>query len=185
MIEIEVVIIIVIAIAVWLFIHFRKKGHSSVAESGVKPVAAKTILPEPISEPKVEAKLEAIIQEPAVETKTSEVADVIPEDSTLRRHYLQNLSAQAGSSTDIAEAVINKEEIAVSVPEDSAVEVTAVETGSVSSIPQDAVLRRHFVQQLTAETEAEMPDRPTDSTLKRHYDAQLLSSVSSKLEAMK
>ena len=157
----EVVIVIAIALVVWFYMHQRKKKHGTAAEPEGKSVVAKRILPEPISEPKVEAKPETIIQEPVVETETSEVADVIPE------------------------AVAHKEEIAVSDSKDSAAEVTAVETGSVSTIPQDAVLRRHFIQQLTVETEAEMPDRPTDSTLKRHYDAQLLSSVNSKLEAMK
>ena len=176
MIEFEVVIIIVIAIAVWLFIHFRKKKHGSVAESGVKPVAPKTISPEP----------EPIVQEPVtVETiEIGEVADVIPEDSTLRRHYLQNLDALADISS-IGELADNEVTESVIAPEDSTTKVDIVESSSYSRIPEDSALKRHFIQQLTAEITAAMPDRPTDSTLKRHYDAQLLSSVDSRLQALK
>ena len=184
----EVVIVIAIALVVWLYMHLRKKKHASASEPGEKPVVAKTISPEPkpepISEPKVEAKPEAVIQEPVVETETSEVADVIPEDSTLRRHYLQNLDALADISS-IGELADNEVTESVIVPEDSTTKVDVVESSSYSRIPEDSALKRHFIQQLTAEITAAMPDRPTDSTLKRHYDAQLLSSVDSRLQALK
>lgn len=38
-------------------------------------------------------------------------------------------------------------------------------------IPEDAVLRRHFISQLRLEIEAALHPRPTDSILQRHYDA--------------
>lgn len=43
------------------------------------------------------------------------------------------------------------------------------------AIPEDSVLRRHFLTQLRSEIAAELPPPPTDSVLKRHYE-QLLAS---------
>ena len=180
MIEIEVVIIIVIAIAVWLFIHFRKKSHESAADSSAKPVSAQAISTEPEPEVKMEPAPAPIVKESIV-VEASEGVSAIPEDSTLRRHYLQNLAVQCDRSAD----AVSEEAVVVSKPEDAVSKVLAVETGSVSSIPEDRVLKRHFIQQLTAEIAAAMPDRPADSTLKRHYDAQLLSLVHSKLQELK
>lgn len=40
-----------------------------------------------------------------------------------------------------------------------------------SGIPQDSVLRRHYVQQALGSILATMPPRPTDSVLRRHFDA--------------
>lgn len=169
---IEMVIIVVIAIAVWLFIHFRKKKHESESGSSVKPVSTQKAPPEP----KVESKIE-----PA-SVGASEVVDVIPEDSTLRRHYLQNLGALDDSPSVVVEPKLSEEPVVV---ENSEVSADVVETSPVSRVPEDVVLKRHFMQQLVAETEAEMPPRPTDSTLKRHYDAQVMSLVISQLQALK
>lgn len=189
---IEFVIIIAIAAAVWFYINFSKKKNEAEIDSSVETVATQKVTsevdpglevdPEPetevkeVPEPEIEVALETTVQEPVAikATEINEVADDIPEDSTLRRHYLQNLGVADSSSTAVAEAV-----------EEPVSEVVAVETNSVSGIPEDAVLKRHFIQQLTAGTEAAMPARPTDSTLMRHYDAQLLSSVLSQLEALK
>ena len=86
-------------------------------------------------------------------------------------------------ASEVAETIVT-EEVVVKEPKPNVAEV--VEGSSrVSSIPEDAALKRHFIQQLTAEIEATMPARPTDSTLKRHYDAQLSSSVACKLDALK
>lgn len=40
-------------------------------------------------------------------------------------------------------------------------------------IPEDSVLRRHFLANLRAEIESGMAPRPTDSILKRHYDTMI------------
>jgi hypothetical protein len=45
-------------------------------------------------------------------------------------------------------------------------------------IPEDSVLRRHYITQLRNEIELELFPRPTDSCLQRHYD----SMVAAKLE---
>lgn len=52
-------------------------------------------------------------------------------------------------------------------------------------MPEDAVLRRHFVAQLRHEVEAEMSPRPTDSILRRHHDAIVTAELNHKLASIK
>lgn len=113
-------------------------------------------------------------------TEVSDITDIIPEDSTLRRHYLQNL-ANIASDAD----TVSDKPVVVDVAEECAIKSDVIKVNPGTGIPEDVVLRRHFIQQITTETEAKMPPRPSDSTLKRHYDAQLLSSVISQLQALK
>lgn len=44
-------------------------------------------------------------------------------------------------------------------------------------IPQDSMLRRHFLTHLAAAAKPYQPTRPTDSMLRRHYDAMLASRI--------
>ena len=239
MIEIEVVVVIAVALAAWLFVHFRKKMHKPEVESVVAQKVSKVSSePEPV---KVDAAVvsavtdvipedstlrrhylqnlanaesvaevdvseaEAVVQvdmavvsevtdvvpevdvsesEPVVEIDTavvSAVTDVIPEDSTLRRHYLQNLA----NAEAVIEPVVNEEPVLANVAEEVPLQADVAGMVSGAGIPEDVVLKRHFIQQLTAEIEVQMLPRPTDSTLKRHYDAQLLSAVNCQLDALK
>ncbi|MDT8425566.1 MAG: hypothetical protein RQ733_06295 [Methyloprofundus sp.] len=143
-----------------------------------------------IAEVTLEAKVEPVTEVVAHEVAQKCVAvSVVPQDSALRRHYLQNLAG-------------NKENAGEQVPEDSALRrhylqnlaaqescveaiAASVNANAAVRIPEDVVLRRHFTQQLFAEVAATMVDRPTDATLKRHYDAQLSSAVADRLEALK
>lgn len=51
-------------------------------------------------------------------------------------------------------------------------------------IPEDSVLRRHFLAQLRSEIELELSPRPTDSVLQRHYDALVDARLESRLTAL-
>ncbi len=207
MIEVELVIVIVAALVVWLFIHLRKKKHGSVDTKATEQAitSAPELEPEPIIEQSKPASVKQI-QEPVnaiTETPTEEVNDAlveaqeeiivksettglessqnIPEDATLKRHYLQNLASLAdvpeAPGEEINTVIVETEEKIITKPE------TAVLESSLK-IPEDSALKRHFMQQLVAEIEATMPARPTDSTLKRHYDAHLMSLVASRLQAL-
>jgi len=94
------------------------------------------------------------------EVELSKAEQGIPEDSTLKRHYLQNLAAEQG------------------------VEFSATASDSLVRLPEDAVLKRHFIQKITADIAEQLADRPTDSTLVRHYDAQLASLVEQQLQKL-
>lgn len=48
-------------------------------------------------------------------------------------------------------------------------------------IPEDAVLRRHFISHLRNEIEATLHPRPTDSILQRHYDALVTVTLEQRL----
>jgi len=44
-------------------------------------------------------------------------------------------------------------------------------------LPEDFMLRRHYLTHLLALVESRMPPRPTDSTLRRHYDSMIENEV--------
>jgi hypothetical protein len=44
-------------------------------------------------------------------------------------------------------------------------------------IPEDSVLRRHFMTQLRAEIALKMGEKPTDFSLARHYEAKLQTEI--------
>lgn len=175
----EFIIVVVIAVAVWLYL--KKKNEEAESTSTPAPAASQKKSPEPKKEQQPEPTVQKVVSvEPA---EVSVAVDVIPEDSALRRHYLQNLAAQANDSTG-ARDVVEIEAPVISAPVASVVEEPGIEEPSASNVPEDAALKRHHIQQLVAETEAAMPPRPTDSMLRRHYDTQLLSAVMSKLDGV-
>ncbi len=48
-------------------------------------------------------------------------------------------------------------------------------------VPEDAVLRRHFISHLRNEIEASLHPRPSDSILQRHYDALVSMTLEQRL----
>lgn len=55
--------------------------------------------------------------------------------------------------------------------------------GSATFMPEDSVLKRHYITQLRSEIEMELFPRPTDSTLQRHYDSLVAAELENRLEA--
>ena len=51
-------------------------------------------------------------------------------------------------------------------------------------IPEDSVLRRHFLTQLRSEIEVELSPRPTDFNLQRHYDALVDAKLENRLTSL-
>ena len=54
-------------------------------------------------------------------------------------------------------------------------------TVSKVMLPEDSMLRRHFLTQLQSEIEAALYPRPTDSVLQRHYDALVAIELENRL----
>lgn len=48
-------------------------------------------------------------------------------------------------------------------------------------VPEDAVLRRHFITHLRGEIEAVMAPRPADSVLQRHHQALISAALEQRL----
>jgi len=144
---------------------------------GIKPTLGKVVVGEP---------------------KASATGEQIPEDSTLRRHYLQ---AKQAAEQPVAQPVVVETAKVVEAPQ--AVEaVEAVEVAEVvpavevaepvvvaeskparkSAIPEDSALRRHYLSQLSADVAASLPAEPSDSTLKRHYQQLLAAKLADALK---
>jgi hypothetical protein len=51
-------------------------------------------------------------------------------------------------------------------------------------LPEDSVLRRHYITQLRKEIEQDLFPRPSESTLQRHYDALVNSELENRLATL-
>ncbi len=56
-------------------------------------------------------------------------------------------------------------------------------SSSRMAIPEDSMLKRHFLTQLQSEIEAALFPRPTDSVLQRHYDNLVAVELQNRLQA--
>jgi len=119
----------------------------------------------------------------------AEPVDALPEDSSLRRHYLSTLQSKktALSNPYPTDSTLKRHYESILVANLSTVEEPAEENrhGSETApcsqsneaaqpktiIPEDSTLKRHFLTQVQSEIETLLFPRPTDSTLRRHYDA--------------
>ncbi|OQK17993.1 hypothetical protein AU255_09085 [Methyloprofundus sedimenti] len=190
---IEIGVILAVIVAAWFYLRVKKEKQGSVTQSATmqtvtpkpkvmqeqepEPVKAKPVETKKVSKPAIVIPEDSMLRRHYMQnlTATKECRETpFPEDSTLRRHYLQNLAAQQDKN------VISKADSKVAAAED-----LIIPASKKTNIPEEAELKRDVIQQLVAETEATMPPRPTDSTLKRHYDTQLMSVVLSKLQASK
>lgn len=135
------------------------------------------------------------------ESKPSATGEQIPEDSTLRRHYLQAKQAagqavaqpavvetakvvEAPQAVEAVEAVEVAEvaEVVPAVEVAKPVVVAESKPAQKSAIPEDSALRRHYLSQLSADVAASLPAKPTDSSLKRHYEQLLEAKLADALK---
>ncbi|MEY4719880.1 MAG: hypothetical protein RL563_2498 [Pseudomonadota bacterium] len=172
--------------------------EASVAKSSVESVA-------PVS-PAVAAPkcAETVIPEDSVlkrhylaaqQAESEALSHPYPSDSVLRRHYdtehkLVMDALQAAVVAPIVESAPEQEPVQTAIEQvvDKAPVLEAVPPASQakccashSVIPQDSVLKRHFLQCLTAEIEASLSPSPTDSVLRRHHDTLVQSELQKRL----
>lgn len=50
-----------------------------------------------------------------------------------------------------------------------------------AAVPEDSVLRRHFITQVRSEIEQDLFPRPTDFNLQRHYDSLVEAELQNRL----
>jgi hypothetical protein len=103
-----------------------------------------------------------------------------PTDSALRRHYEQLIASQLEhcltDNVAIETVLARYQAHQMSLSARTKVEAqTAMQTTYAVLIPQDSMLRRHYLTHLRSMLEALTAPRPTDSALRRHYE-QLISS---------
>jgi len=104
-----------------------------------------------------------------------------PSDSVLQRHYdtehrlIDDSSAvDARSVAPAAQTNVSGSSQKYSIIEkavDKSEPAKTVNASPKCEIPQDSILKRHFISQLRAEIETNMAVRPTDSVLRRHYES--------------
>lgn len=124
------------------------------------------------------------------EPKVDEAVSLIPEDSVLRRHYLAQIEAEQKSITNPypTDSVLRRHYesnlVSLVAPVSDAIESNVMPVISMQTklnVPEDAVLRRHFLTELRSEIEATLFPRPTDSTLVRHYESHIHSEIAARL----
>jgi hypothetical protein len=59
--------------------------------------------------------------------------------------------------------------------------VSVASTTQKLKVPEDSVLKRHFLTHLQSEIEAALFPRPTDSVLQRHYDSLVAAELENRL----
>jgi len=145
------------------------------SEPAVTTPAAKVVASQPATVVDAGSALipeDAVLRRHYLAQKEAEGEDLInpyPTDSVLRRHYdsmklaLLDLNAASCSAS-------TKVEVAVSTPVVEAVVVATEAAAESFQLPEDSVLRRHFLAQLQSEVESEYSPEPTDAVLKRHYE---------------
>ena len=104
-----------------------------------------------------------------------------PTDSMLKRHYdaMLNVAFEQRLQALSESAPVKRVKSAV-VKQAAAVKQSVPET----AIPEDSMLRRHFLTHLRSEIEAGHGSRPTDSTLKRHFDTMVNAEFEQRFEAL-
>lgn len=147
------VVFVALLVAVLIFLK-KRKGCTSCCSSKETPE----------SELKVP---EQVKQQPEIKAVDKPIVNVEP----------------ASAPQDIAEAAV------VSSPEPKpadkptppakspAKETVVISAENYSSLPQDSILKRHYLAHVSAMIEALACPRPADSVLCRHYDAMIVAEI--------
>lgn len=157
----------------------------AVAASSVETVAPEVVAPVVTA---VETEIEPVASEevvPAVSETVSSpvVTSPVPEDSILHRHYLANLEAEKQAithpyPTDSVlrrhydtqhKVVVEAQQVVPAIIEEHVAQ--PAQAPVKVALPEDSVLKRHFIAQLHNQLEAELGPKPSDSVLRRHYDS--------------
>lgn len=113
---------------------------------------------------------------------TNKSASLTPEDSVLKRHYQTHLQSEKQAITNpypTDSVLIRHHESAVS----QLLSAKNIDSANCQAeiaklkMPEDSVLKRHFLSAVRREVESKLAPRPTDSVLSRHYDSYLQAKI--------
>lgn len=170
-----------------------------VAPAAAEPAVSQADAGAEEAVPAVEVEIAPVVAEP-VAVSPAAVASVEPEDSVLKRHYFAQLAAeqsqrqnpyptdsvlrrhyaqQQQSLLNPAEAVEVKSAPIAAEPVAEAEVAVQPEPAAVAkpAMPQDSVLRRHFIGGLQAELGGRLGATPSDSVLKRHHSQRVQAEL--------
>lgn len=104
-----------------------------------------------------------------IQAEKDKLSQPYPTDSVLRRHYDALHSVTLPAPT-LAPIISKTENLAIeTIPAPTPVAPTI--KAEQSFVPEDSVLKRHFLSLLRQQVESKLPERPSDSVLKRHFDS--------------
>ncbi len=117
-----------------------------------------------------------------------------PTDSALKRHYDSIIAVELEQCLNdqgaveqlickyhdhknaLTQTIQDKENLTES-PQAQTITQDVVTRQDLLKLPEDSMLRRHFITHLHAMVEAKMPPRPTDPALRTDYDAMVKAEV--------
>ncbi len=116
-----------------------------------------------------------------------------PTDSILKRHFENFIVTEMEKYvSESIEPLIKNQSVAKSI--EPPVTPAAVAVSKPKSmvcakvhkhkLPQDSILRRHFLSRIQVDIESGLPSRPTDSILKRHYDSLIATKMAKRLDEL-
>ncbi len=107
--------------------------------------------------------------EPAMQAKENKLANKLILDAEPKKEPLQEPQAKGPLYSEP-----NSELIVESQTHET---VILTQKDSYRNLPQDSMLRRHYLANLRVMIESLKPLRPTDSSLSRHYDAMIIAEI--------
>lgn len=181
--QIIITLIVLLLIGVWYWLKNRQSKKMPMAEPAtqtpVAPVAENQTVQEAMPESQNTSAevihLSSYTQAPeadmstAAESAAPAIAETqMPPDGL--NYVLSPDDAESLASPSATETTFNSP-----APAPVAPATVSHHSGTISMIPEDSTLRRHFFCQLKAEFESQFEPKPTDSTLKRHYETEINS----------
>ena len=177
------------------------KRNQANAPANEQASAEKIVESDPIAEAGIETHQSAPINpQPIVLEQDKTSVDQVPADSVLKRHYLSSLQAERQAITHPypTDSILRRhyEAARFSVLEQSktsqkpttaiqleklAVADKDIQVAANICIPEDSVLKRHFMAQLQCAVEQHYGLRPEEATLKRHYAQMVQSKIAALL----
>lgn len=163
MIEVEVAIAAIILLLIILIIYEVRIKASKKAKSPISIKAKGSAKPSQIIKLADASVLRAEPRSPISGKPKADESAFIAEPQSGHSGAIQSIEPVSAIDLSIE-------------PETNETAVRAPEI-KYKNLPEDSMLRRHYLTHLRALVESRMPPRPTDSTLRRHYDSMLENEV--------
>lgn len=158
MIEFGITVVLVALLAAVVIFLKKRKKCSSCCSSKETP-KSESIVPEQVK------------QQP----ETKSVDEPVVNESTSVNPQIIDTTVAASVEPEPTNQPVNIEPPAKQQTKETA--VSPAENTTSSLLPQDSVLKRHYLAHVCMMIESLVPSRPTDSVLCRHYDAMIAAEI--------
>ncbi|MGZ8157228.1 MAG: hypothetical protein ACXWT1_00590 [Methylobacter sp.] len=152
-------LLVVLLIAVFVF--FKKRKECSSCCSSKETAKSEPNAPEQVK------------QQPEIKSSDKPVVNV--ETTSVNAQITDVTVVSSPEPKSANKPTVNVEPSAKPQAKETAV-MSPTENSS-SSLPQDSILKRHYLTHLCTMIESIYPPRPTDSVLCRHYDAMFVTEL--------